>query len=439
MNVTDYIKSNFCVGCGICVSLCPTKHLDIAYNNNKLFVQENSNVCLEKCDICLSVCPFSNQSSNEDVIGEKLYKAISDIHHAPECGYYLNCYVGYHPEYDYRMQSASGGLTSYLLDYLLREGEIDTAIVVERNDEKPFFSYTYCKSSQEIYNYSRSAYYAIHADQIIDQIIHDPSIQNIAIVALPCLSKAIRNACSRNYKLKSKVKYIIGLTCGQQKSHNFSEFLAEKEKIVDLINIDFRIKDSQHKNGDYGVTLKSKNEEKRIQFSSYAKEWSLGLFKVPACHFCDDIFAETADVTFMDAWLPEYAESSKGENLVITRSEAIDKMMKQVSGIIPISIQRAFESQQIVIKTKRCFIMEHLKLAKKTEAYVPFKREYLLKEPALLEKCLIRIKYELSIQSDQLWLASERKYEIFRKKLRKYQFFLYVGLIANKIHVILTR
>jgi len=42
--------------------------------------------------------------------------------------------------------------------------------------------------------------------------------------------------------------------------------------------------------------------------------WTNGFFKLNACNFCDDIFAELADVVFMDAWIDPYIYDSKGTN-----------------------------------------------------------------------------------------------------------------------------
>ena len=43
--------------------------------------------------------------------------------------------------------------------------------------------------------------------------------------------------------------------------------------------------------------------------------WHYQYFKHNACNFCDDVFGETADITFMDAWLPEYVRDYKGTSL----------------------------------------------------------------------------------------------------------------------------
>ena len=42
-----------------------------------------------------------------------------------------------------------------------------------------------------------------------------------------------------------------------------------------------------------------------------------------SCLFCDDVFAELADATFMDAWLPEYAADRCGTNLVICATKSL--------------------------------------------------------------------------------------------------------------------
>ena len=46
-----------------------------------------------------------------------------------------------------------------------------------------------------------------------------------------------------------------------------------------------------------------------------------------SCLFCDDVFAELADATFMDAWLPEYQADRRGNNLVISRNAEISSLL----------------------------------------------------------------------------------------------------------------
>jgi hypothetical protein len=43
-----------------------------------------------------------------------------------------------------------------------------------------------------------------------------------------------------------------------------------------------------------------------------------------ACNYCDDVVAETADVSFGDAWVEPYSSDGKGTNVMVVRSPVIE-------------------------------------------------------------------------------------------------------------------
>lgn len=434
MNVLDYISPQYCIGCGICAYSCPSKHLEIRHNSLKqLKADRTKNKCNPKCNLCLKVCPFSDLSENEDQIGNLLYSKVINIKHQQDIGYYLNTYVGYSPTKKDRNSGASGGMTSWILKELLKRKEVDAVALVEKRAQIPYFKYTICNDYQKVSSYSRSAYYTNNIDTILTKIYDDKRIQNIAITALPCISKAIRNSILIKHKKDSKIRFIIGLVCGQTKSHNFSSYLAKKHELPILDEIDFRIKKKNRTNGNFGVNLKAKTQIKEITFSSFAKEWSFGLFTPNPCNFCDDIFAETADIALMDAWLPEYKDSDKGENLIVTRSEYFDNLLKKIATIEEIPVQRVLQSQKEVIINKRSFITERLKTAHSNKKYIPQKRDHLFKKAPCYAKAMIRTKYILSSISDELWINSNENYDSFSLKLKKYKILMLIALVINKI------
>ena len=439
-NVVTEIPHDICVGCGACVGACPMQHLAIEYNDiNQWEVKEKANPCSDKCSICTNICPFSNDSCNEDILGQDLYKNVEGIRHKAECGYYLNSYVGYHSNQDLRMKSASGGITSMVIAHLLDTNKIDAAIVAGRRDgEKPYYASTLVRSSDEVYQCSRSAYYAIHIGKTLREVITDKSITSVAIVALPCLCKAIRNACKVNAILRKKVKYVIGIVCGQQKSHNFAEYLGKKNGLENLTSIDFRTKKPGRPNGNYGVKLKNGRTEKEITFTEFSDEWSSKLFTVQACNYCDDIFAETADIVVMDAWLPEYKNSDKGETLIITRNAELDSLIKSIPTVQEIGIERVLQSQLSVINNKRSAITVALKQLKKRGIALS-KREYLYNAPSILQLPLYRVKYTNSVKSDKIWNDANQNIATFEKLMKKYKTVLFLGLILNKIDTIICR
>lgn len=440
-NVVREIPHDVCVGCGTCVGVCPMQHIEIGYDEiDRLKVIERDNACSDKCSVCTSVCPFSNNSNNEDLLGDELYSGVQGVRKHPACGYFLNSYVGFHPNQEKRLNSASGGLTSYVLAQLLDTQQVDAVIVVGRKEgNKPYYASLLARSSEEVYQCSRSAYYAVHIGETLREVIVDKSVTSVAIVALPCQCKAIRNACKENAILRRKVKIVIGLVCGQQKTHNFADYLGKRNGLSDLTSIDFRTKQLGRPNCNFGVRLKSKEKEKEITFSDYAKDWSFKLFTVQACNYCDDIFAECADMVVMDAWLPEYATSDKGENLIITRSAEMDSVIKDIPGIRKIGIERVLHSQAYVIQSKRSGIVVALSLLKSQRGIILRKRCELYKSPSILERVLYSAKYKMSVKSDRMWNEANKDVVIFNKKLRGYKIILTVGLILNKIHTIICQ
>ena len=123
--------------------------------------------------------------------------------------------------------------------------------------------------------------------------------------------------------------------------------------------------------------------------------WMSGMFKLPTCDYCDDVFAELADITFMDAWLPEYSNDSAGTSIVISRSAMAEKLLVK-SNMAPcltvmkeLSISKVIESQQFVVKNKRVLLSHRLWVAARYDRQAPPKRVSPVR-PSLLQYMLIR-------------------------------------------------
>jgi hypothetical protein len=58
-------------------------------------------------------------------------------------------------------------------------------------------------------------------------------------------------------------------------------------------------------------------------------DWGMGFFQYSACNYCDDVMAETADVSFGDAWVPPYSSDGRGTNVVVVRAPELDEIFRQ--------------------------------------------------------------------------------------------------------------
>ena len=110
--------------------------------------------------------------------------------------------------------------------------------------------------------------------------------------------------------------------------------------------------------------------------SIYSNAWQNRIFVPWACDFCPDVFAEEADASFMDAWLPEYTQDPNGTSLVISRSPDIAEMLEEIrekkeAHIWPISPQKIIDSQRGVIRHKRYLMPQKLYDATSRRKLVP--------------------------------------------------------------------
>lgn len=440
MNVgMTIVKSDMCIGCGVCVPVCPIDNLSMVWKSGKFEAFHEEEDCLSNCDICFNVCPFDDKSSDEDILAKDLYSETDNIYHHSDCGYYIDCFVGHSPVENQRFKSASGGLTSYLLEELLKNKLIDSVACVSKSKKQPvMFEYTLCTTIEEVNQCSGSAYYPVEISSILEYIMEHEG--KYAIVALPCISTGIRNAMKLNKKLRDRIKYIVGLVCGQTKTDYFARYLAEKEKLDQLSEINFRTKSYKYPIKNYGVKLSNDlGEEKVINVATISKEWSDRFFTPNACNFCDDIFAETSDIAIMDAWLPKYDESNEGYNLILSRSVELSAILNSISTVENIHIDDVLKSQELVVNSKREDITERIRVALKNGDYVPTKREHLLKKAKFERRFIVGFLYIVSKTTQKFWEELNGDYSQFMNIMKKTKREIFIRRQIYRFFTILKR
>lgn len=408
--IDEIVKNDLCIGCGSCAGICPKKILKIQDNEYGEYTSSEVQVCNSRCGLCLEVCPFGN-NENEKQIGTKIYGSAEGIKYLPETGYYLDSYVGYSKEF--RKSSSSGGLATWLLTKLLKESVVDYIIcpTPQKNPEK-LFSFEILSDENSIKVSSGSVYYPVEMSEVIQRIQEVPG--RYAITGLPCFIKALRLAAQKNRKIRERIVFTIGLVCGQMKSKNYTKYIAALAGSDDLKKVGsvyYRGKSAEKPANEYYYQfIDEQGSQYKVFWSEGVSEaWLNRWFTPNACNYCDDVYAELADVTFMDAWLPEYTRESRGTNLVLVRSSKIlDIIQKGVEkaeiNVSKISVEKVIQSQAGVIELKRKQLSYRLYLAQQKGLKVPEKRVYPSKDIELLKKREIKLKAIMQEKSKQLFL-----------------------------------
>lgn len=377
------VKGGFCIGCGACAAF--DSRIDMQLDEyGKYVATALPDSTKELVDISAKVCPFADGLPNEDELAKEVFGGEKDN----QIGHYIENFAGYVAEADYRKSGSSGGMATWLAVEILRSGLADAVVHVGRaNNGDPaevIFGYAVSRSEEEVRVRAKTRYYPVEMSGVIPEILAKPA--RYVIVGVPCFIKAIRLASLQSDILRERVTFTIGIVCGHLKSSAFAEMLAWQCEVEpeELTGIDFRTKLKEVPASHYGVTVESKKDGHVSQVvkpvpSMFGTNWGWGFFKYKACDYCDDVVAETADVSVGDAWLPEYSSDSQGTSIVIVRSSRLHSIIR--NGIAEnrlvlstVSAERVAASQDAGLRHRRHGLSYRLWLEDKAGRWRPTKR-----------------------------------------------------------------
>jgi coenzyme F420 hydrogenase subunit beta len=328
----------------------------------------------------LKICPFSGASPNENAIAQNLFAQSCDHHDL--VGYYRGLYAGYVRNTGYRNKGSSGGLTSWFLEKALDTKLVDGVIHVQPTTKKELlFEYSIAYSASDLRKGRKSHYYPIELSQILRQVLADN--YRYAVVGVPCFIKAIRLGQIENPEWQEKFSVLVGLVCGHLKSDFYARMLAWQLGIPpdELTGVDFRVKLAGHSANSYGFKAVDFRGVEQVQpiTQLFGVNWGHGLFKYQACDYCDDIVGETADISFGDAWLPEYVHDEHGTNIVIVRNShlqqlLLDSLLDGEIHLDEIGPNKIVKSQEGSYRHRREGLAYRLYLVSKQGKWAPSKR-----------------------------------------------------------------
>jgi coenzyme F420 hydrogenase subunit beta len=382
------VKGGYCVGCGACAMVSGSSIKMDLDSHGQFVARINTDETGSSSGVSVqTVCPFSNESLNEDELSKELFGKTAKHH--KKIGYYLSTYAGYVNEGDFRSRGSSGGMATWVISKLLSEDLIDGVIHVHQrqpteNDSR-LFQYQLSTTLEQIQNGAKSRYYPIELSQVLEIVRERPG--RYAIVGIPCFIKAVRLLTRQDPILAERIKFCIGLVCGHLKSKYFADMFAWQCEIQpnSLTAFDFRRKIPGKQASDYGIeaTGIDQNGQSATHTGAirnlYGADWGLGFFKYKACDYCDDVMAETADIVVGDAWLPQYIRDSQGTNVVVVRHPLIHQLIEKAisDGQLKfdhISVNKIVKSQSSGFSHRHAGLAYRLYLADREGNWRPQKR-----------------------------------------------------------------
>lgn len=366
--VAHHVNIENCVGCRMCVDVCPNGALSSKFNGNIVKISLNGEICTG-CGACADTCPFNvlelipreeikdfrievDVLRPEKIEKRKYYmiaRKVVDVNYCTGCGACTVCppkgiiwkdgvvdfpdwvkkcrdcaicikvcqrYLGIFKSglgnviegfsaKSKRFKGQNGGMVSEFLATALEMGLIDTALVVGRDDRwKPVV--VHVKHPEQLKNdrLRGSKYSLAPVLPELNKIIKRAG--RIAIVGTPCIITGLR-MLQKEIPLYNKVVLAISIFCMENYRYSsLVEFL--KEKNIDVL----KVKSFDIESGKFIV----ETEEGIFKFEvKELKEHVSG-----GCEYCQDFTGVDSDVSVGSVG------SEKGYSTVLIRSETAKKI-----------------------------------------------------------------------------------------------------------------
>jgi coenzyme F420 hydrogenase subunit beta len=367
-NINDVIKSNLCLGCGIC-------SLNLFENDEKVKMKYSKmrghdiplikDTKSKNSSLGFSVCPGTGYSIKSLGVRYKL-----GDNYDKDLGFFYHTGVITGNVKEISQNASSTGIMTLFAYYLIKNKIVDKAIVTKfeytKKGPKPLTIIT--DKKEDLIEAQGSKYCPVDLSSIINELKNHQNMKFV-FIGTPCQIAGLRSIQSNFHNLG--IVYFVGNFCGGFKSNNNLTRLIKINKINPKDVTFFRFR-----GGGQPGSMKIESVRKNIEIPYPKYVWTTGYSKLKRCHFCVDATAEIADISCGDAWLPKYQSTNTPTSIVVLRNLnakiIIDEMVNE--GLInysAIDYNEVLKSQEPNIKSKKYRQVGRLHLYKKLGIKVP--------------------------------------------------------------------
>ena len=447
VSLRDIRRAGLCIGCGSCAGMAVVPGINMgmdAFGQYK--PHANRQMDREPSHRLAHICPFSPSAQNEDDIAQRIFPDAGE--QDSRLGRYEAAYVGAVAEPPFRQQGSSGGMVTWVAAQLLEQGLVDGVAHVSPSNGGKFFAYGISRDLETLQRGAKSRYYPVELSGVLQEIRTVPG--RYAIIGIPCFIKAIHLARQADPVLAERIVYTLGLFCGHMKSARLVESFAwQMDTRIDAVErTEFRLKGPERPANWYTaqITLKDSTVRQKDWWHLGDGDWGAGFFQNSACNFCDDVLAETADISFGDAWVEPYSSDWRGTNVVVVRAPALRRIVEQ--GIAESRLELQTVDADYIANTQAAGFRQRreglaYRLTWQRRGLRPRKRVAPSADLPLQRKLIYRLRYGISAWSHRMfWLARRQQapaiYIIWaHAALRLYHGLAYgrgrVGAIAKRL------
>lgn len=306
------IKHNLCNRCGSCVGLSGGR-ISFYDRTGKYLPRITGNMDDKQWKTILNAC--SGRGFDFPGYRELIYSGDNQYH--PFIGSYRNIYIGHTNDPEIRIGSASGGIISQILIWLLENKKIDGAVVLGMSKKHPWLTQPFIATTRdEILEAAQSKYIISSVNEILPEM--ETFQGKLAYVGLPGQVQSVRALQKAGHPSVKNIKYLFGPFYG-----NTLHFSSVKSFIRSYGHYDYRsITKLFFRYGEWPGKMRVEfNSGEAVELPKFHANYLIPFHIVKNSLLCTDLSNEFTDVSGGDAWAPLYEERGKGYSMIITRSE----------------------------------------------------------------------------------------------------------------------
>ena len=318
------MKSELCNRCGTCVGLSGGK-IKFSDKEKKYRPVLTEELTDEEGDRLWKGCAGKEFSFPE--YRKYFYPDTPQFH--TYTGPFRKMWIGHVTDEAIRRQSASGGILTSVLLFLLEKKHIRGAIVTRMSRKIPWLTETcIATTATEIQEAAQSKYIITSVNEVLS--ISKDFKGELAYIGLPGQVQSIRKLQRENDPAVANIKYIFGPFYGNTLYFSSIKSFLKSHKEKDHTQIKklwFRYGEWP---GKMRIEMKSGNILEQNKFHA---NYLIPFHILKNSLYCTDFSNEFTDISGGDAWAPVYEEKGKGFSLVISRTEKgeiiLNEMIKE--------------------------------------------------------------------------------------------------------------
>jgi coenzyme F420 hydrogenase subunit beta len=321
-NIKQVIDSGLCNRCGTCVGLSLGK---IKFRDRTgLYLPEITGPLTgEEEKTLFQACSgkgFDFPGEQKRIFGEKTNRH-------PYTGTAIEIYIGHATDEQVRRNSASGGILSAILVWMLEKKMIDGVVTLAMSEEEPWLTKPIIATTkEEILASAQSKYIISSVNEILPEISAFDG--TLAYVGLPGQVQSIRLLQKMGHPSVRNIRYIFGPFYG-----NTLHFSSVKSFIRSFGRKDYReITRLYFRYGEWPGKMRVEfSDGEHVELPKFHANYLIPFHILKNSLLCTDLSNEFTDISGGDAWAPKYEERGKGFSMVLARSETgkdiLDRMV----------------------------------------------------------------------------------------------------------------